>query len=45
MTPDKGKPPRHRKRADAGKRSGKKSWKPGNMLSPVPVVLVSCGGT
>jgi flavin reductase (DIM6/NTAB) family NADH-FMN oxidoreductase RutF len=45
MTPDKGKPPRHRKRADAGKRIGKKSWKPGNMLSPVPVVLVSCGGT
>ena len=23
----------------------KQSWKPGNMLSPVPVVLVSCGGT
>lgn len=23
----------------------KKSWKPGNMLSPVPAVLVSCGGT
>jgi flavin reductase (DIM6/NTAB) family NADH-FMN oxidoreductase RutF len=23
----------------------KTSWKPGNMLSPVPVVLVSCGGT
>lgn len=24
---------------------GKHSWKPGNMLSPVPVVLASCGGT
>lgn len=23
---------------------GKQSWKPGNVLSPVPVVLVSCGG-
>jgi flavin reductase (DIM6/NTAB) family NADH-FMN oxidoreductase RutF len=23
----------------------KKSWKPGNVLSPVPAVLVSCGGT
>lgn len=23
----------------------KQSWKPGNMLMPVPVVLVSCGGT
>ena len=23
----------------------KKSWKPGNMLSPAPAVLVSCGGT
>src|SRR3989339_998540 len=23
----------------------KHSWKPGNILSPVPVVLVSCGGT
>ncbi len=23
----------------------KQSWKPGNMLCPVPVVLVSCGGT
>lgn len=23
----------------------KLSWKPGNMLSPVPAVLVSCGGT
>jgi flavin reductase (DIM6/NTAB) family NADH-FMN oxidoreductase RutF len=26
-------------------RNEKKSWKPGNMLAPVPVVLVSCGGT
>lgn len=23
----------------------KRSWKPGNILSPVPAVLVSCGGT
>jgi flavin reductase (DIM6/NTAB) family NADH-FMN oxidoreductase RutF len=23
----------------------KKSWKPGNVLAPVPVVLVSCGGS
>jgi len=23
----------------------KESWKPGNVLSPVPVVLVSCGGS
>lgn len=23
----------------------KQAWKPGNVLSPVPVVLVSCGGT
>lgn len=23
----------------------KQSWKPGNVLSPVPVVLVSCGGS
>lgn len=23
----------------------KESWKPGNVLAPVPVVLVSCGGT
>lgn len=23
----------------------KQSWKPGNVLSPVPAVLVSCGGT
>jgi flavin reductase (DIM6/NTAB) family NADH-FMN oxidoreductase RutF len=23
----------------------KQSWKPGNVLAPVPVVLVSCGGT
>lgn len=23
----------------------KKSWKPGNVLSPVPVVLVTCGGS
>ncbi len=27
-----------------GAKIGKQSWKPGNVLSPVPVVLVSCGG-
>ena len=26
-----------------GERIKKKSWKPGNMLAPVPTVLVSCG--
>jgi flavin reductase (DIM6/NTAB) family NADH-FMN oxidoreductase RutF len=26
-------------------KEGKHSWKPGNMLSPVPVVMASCGGT
>ena len=44
MTPDKSRPPKHGRRAETGTRRGKKSWKPGNMLSPVPVVLVSCGG-
>lgn len=27
------------------KRFDKQSWKPGNVLAPVPAVLVSCGGT
>jgi flavin reductase (DIM6/NTAB) family NADH-FMN oxidoreductase RutF len=44
MTPDRDQPPKRRKRETPATRSGKKSWKPGNMLSPVPVVLVSCGG-
>jgi flavin reductase (DIM6/NTAB) family NADH-FMN oxidoreductase RutF len=26
-------------------RIGKQSWKPGNVLAPLPVVLVTCGGT
>jgi flavin reductase (DIM6/NTAB) family NADH-FMN oxidoreductase RutF len=30
--------------AESGAGVRKTSWKPGNMLSPVPVVLVSCGG-
>lgn len=30
--------------AEASGKIRKTSWKPGNMLSPVPVVLVSCGG-
>ena len=29
----------------AGRRAAKQSWKPGNVLMPVPAVLVSCGGT
>lgn len=31
-------------RAPRELKGGKHPWKPGNMLSPVPVVLVSCGG-
>lgn len=27
------------------KRFAKQAWKPGNVLTPVPVVLVTCGGT
>jgi flavin reductase (DIM6/NTAB) family NADH-FMN oxidoreductase RutF len=34
-----------RRRAPADTRTGKQSWKAGNMLMPLPVVLVSCGGT
>ncbi|MFA5180895.1 MAG: flavin reductase family protein [Syntrophales bacterium] len=36
-----------KKRRDMAKGEGqaKQSWKPGNVLSPVPAVLVSCGGT
>jgi flavin reductase (DIM6/NTAB) family NADH-FMN oxidoreductase RutF len=30
---------------EKGGQIGKQSWKPGNVLSPVPAVLVSCGGT
>jgi flavin reductase (DIM6/NTAB) family NADH-FMN oxidoreductase RutF len=45
MTRDKVRPPKPRKRAEATAGIEKKSWKPGNMLSPVPAVLVSCGGT
>jgi flavin reductase (DIM6/NTAB) family NADH-FMN oxidoreductase RutF len=30
--------------AESGAGVRKTSWKPGNMLAPVPVVLVSCGG-
>jgi flavin reductase (DIM6/NTAB) family NADH-FMN oxidoreductase RutF len=33
------------RRAPRELKGGKFSWKPGNMLSPVPVVLASCGGT
>ena len=45
MARDKVRPPQPRKRAEASTSIEKKTWKPGNMLSPVPVVLVSCGGT
>ena len=45
MTRDKARLPQPRKRAEASTSIEKKTWKPGNMLSPVPVVLVSCGGT
>ena len=31
--------------AAAAKSSEKQAWKPGNLLAPVPAVLVSCGGT
>lgn len=37
-------PPTPRRAARPALRAGKTAWKPGNMLSPVPVVLVSCGG-
>ena len=33
------------KRVARKERIEKQSWKPGNVLSPLPVVLVSCGGT
>ncbi len=29
----------------AGRKIAKQSWKPGNVLMPIPAVLVSCGGT
>ena len=45
MARDKVRPPQPRKRAEASTGITKTSWKPGNMLSPVPVVIVSCGGT
>lgn len=37
--------PKPRRRAQQTPVFKKTSWKPGNMLAPVPVVLVSCGGT
>ena len=45
MTPDRARPPKPRKPVEADAKINKTLWKPGNMLSPVPVVLVSCGGT
>ncbi|HSH14272.1 MAG TPA: hypothetical protein VLA15_10995, partial [Desulfurivibrionaceae bacterium] len=33
------------KTTEAAGQIEKQSWKPGNVLSPVPVVLVSCGGS
>lgn len=37
-------PPAPRRGGGPAPGAGKTAWKPGNMLSPVPVVLVSCGG-
>jgi flavin reductase (DIM6/NTAB) family NADH-FMN oxidoreductase RutF len=45
MSREKAGRPAPRRNAEPGAASVKTSWKPGNMLSPVPVVLVSCGGT
>jgi flavin reductase (DIM6/NTAB) family NADH-FMN oxidoreductase RutF len=45
MNREKNRRPTYRKLTNTGGRNEKKSWRPGNMLSPVPVVLVSCGGT
>ena len=36
---------RNKRGMGKGKPIVKHAWKPGNVLSPVPVVLVSCGGT
>lgn len=45
MNRGKGIPSRKQRRPLRESTEGKYSWKPGNMLSPVPVVLASCGGT
>jgi flavin reductase (DIM6/NTAB) family NADH-FMN oxidoreductase RutF len=45
MTREKIRPAKPRKHPDNGGRSRKIGWKPGNLLAPVPVVLVSCGGS
>ena len=37
--------PERRKAPAPGRSTAKQSWKPGNVLMPVPAVLVSCGGT
>ncbi len=37
--------PRRRKAPSASGPPPKRAWKPGNLLAPVPVVLVSCGGS
>jgi flavin reductase (DIM6/NTAB) family NADH-FMN oxidoreductase RutF len=44
MKRDKSGAPNDRRKTEAQTVMRKTSWKPGNMLSPVPVVLVSCGG-
>jgi flavin reductase (DIM6/NTAB) family NADH-FMN oxidoreductase RutF len=44
MKRDKSGAPNDRRKTEAKTVMRKTSWKPGNMLSPVPVVLVSCGG-
>jgi len=38
-------PPRRAGNEPPSGPTAKASWKPGNVLAPVPVVLVSCGGT
>lgn len=45
MTRKKPLPPPHAEPKPAAGPIAKAAWKPGNVLAPVPVVLVSCGGT
>jgi flavin reductase (DIM6/NTAB) family NADH-FMN oxidoreductase RutF len=45
MVRKKAEPPVPHRHAEPNAGTRKTSWKPGNMLSPVPVVLVSCGGS
>jgi flavin reductase (DIM6/NTAB) family NADH-FMN oxidoreductase RutF len=45
MTRSKDRRPAPRRRTATTEPAAKTVWKPGNMLAPIPVVLVSCGGT